>query len=136
MGITAARNAGTEEIMDPITILASLLPLVIDGGKALISKVTGGTPPITSADDFIKIQDADVRRLEAIAKLDVPTGDVSRWVNDVRAMQRPTVVAIVLLAWVYTVATSGQHIDLVSNMASSVFFYLFGERGLMYVKKK
>lgn len=122
--------------MDPLTLLTVFAPVVMDGAKALIGRFTGNKPAIVTTDDYAKVQDADIRKLEAIAKLDVPAGETYRWVNAVRSMQRPVVVASVLLAWVYVVVTDSAQIDNVSNLASAVFFYLFGERGLGYIKRK
>lgn len=122
--------------MDPLTLLTVFAPVVMDGAKALIGRFTGNKPAIVTTDDYAKVQDADIRKLEAIAKLDVPAGETYKWVNAVRSMQRPVVVASVLLAWVYVVVTDSAQVDNVSNLASAVFFYLFGERGLGYIKKK
>ena len=122
--------------MDPLTLLTVFAPVVMDGAKALIGRFTGNKPAILTTEDYTKVQDADIRKLEAIAKLDVPAGETYKWVNAVRSMQRPVVVASVLLAWVYAVVTNSAQVDNVSNLASAVFFYLFGERGLGYIKKK
>ena len=122
--------------MDPLTLLTVFAPVVMDGAKALIGRFTGNKPAIVTTEDYAKVQDADIRKLETIAKLDVPAGETYKWVNAVRSMQRPVVVASVLLAWVYAVVTNSAQVDNVSNLASAVFFYLFGERGLGYIKKK
>ena len=131
--------------MDPITILTALLPAVGDMGRMLMNKFTGGAgAKPANVDEVIKLKqaerddkDADVRRLEALAKIDNAT-NVHSWVNDVRAMQRPVVVASVLLSWIAVTAVPGADtgtVVMVSNMASAVFFYLFGERAYMYTKK-
>ena len=119
--------------MDPITLLTMFAPLVVSGGKALISRITGGTPAITTPEDYAKILSADVAKLEALAKLDATAEAGYPWVAAVRALQRPAVVAAVLSAWVFGVLVDMDtaRLELVSNLASAVFFYLFGERVML-----
>ena len=59
------------------------------------------------------------------------------WVNDVRAMQRPVAVVLVVTAWIYTVVATvtPETATMVANLASSVVFYLFGDRTYMGLKK-
>lgn len=125
--------------MDPIlltTVLTSLIPAAVDGVKAWVSKKTDNKPAVLTADDYAKIADVDIRRLEALDKLDDPNGEVYPWVASVRAMQRPFVVAAVLVAWLGCVflGCSEEKFILISQLASAVFFYLFGERTNMYIK--
>lgn len=115
--------------MDPVSILAALLPAASDGVKTVFQHFFGDAKP-KSVDDLIKLKDSDTQRLNALAQLDKPTGQVHTWVNDVRSMQRPVAVVIVLGGFV-------AHPDsqLWSSLASSAFFYLFGDRGYMYLKQ-
>lgn len=123
--------------MEPLTILAALVPSAIDGIKALIGKFTGNKPTIVNSDDYEKVTAADVSKLNALAALDSPAGNVSVWVNNVRAMQRPPVVYAVTLAWL--IGAFGfmpeQNFVMVSNIAATVFFYLFGDRTNLYFKR-
>lgn len=123
--------------MEPLTILAALAPAAIDGIKALIGKFTGNKPTITNADDYSKVTDADVRKLQALAQLEAPGGEVPAWVNAVRAMQRPPVVFAVIAVWL--VGATGDMAEdkflMVSNLAATVFFYLFGDRTMLYFKR-
>lgn len=119
-------------------ILAAFLPLIIDAVKTGIAKWRGrDVPPITNADDYARIADVDVRKLEALARLDA-VGETSQWVADIRALQRPAVVAAVGLTWVYSAALTTmppEKFALVSELASAVFFYLFGERVSLYMQR-
>ena len=125
--------------MDPITILSAFLPVITDGIRGVIGKFTGGAgAKPQNVDEAIKLVDADIRRLEALSKLD-SVGDTAPWVNNVRALQRPVVGAIVLLAWLLVIASpsvSDSAMQLVSNLASSVIFDLFGDRTYLYLKRK
>lgn len=119
-------------------ILAAFLPLIIDAVKTGIAKWRGTeTPAATSAEEYAQIVDADIRRLEALAKLDA-VGPTSQWVADIRALQRPAVVAAVGLTWVYGAALATmlpEKFLVVSQMAGAVFFYLFGERVSLYIQR-
>lgn len=121
--------------MDPITIAAALLPAITDGAKMIFGKFFGDANP-KNVDDVIKLRASDVQRIEAMAKLDA-AGDVHRWVNDVRAMQRPLAVILVVGAWVVSVTTTvtPEVQELNANLASSVVFYLFGDRTYLSLKK-
>jgi len=126
--------------MDPLTIFAALIPAGIDMLKSLVAKKTGNVPAVTTAKDYAEVIDADVRKLEALAKLDTPTGPVSAWVNNVRSMQRPAAIAAVLVVWLagaVGLADMGpERFTLVSNLAASVFFFLFGDRVNFHIKKE
>lgn len=125
--------------MDPLTILTALLPIAQDGIRAVINRVTGsaGAQP-ANTDEAIRLIEAETKRLQAIAQIDTPVGEISLWVNNVRALQRPAAAAFVLLAYWYTlVALVDVQIQVtVANLASSVVFYLFGDRTVMYMRGK
>jgi|CXWL01.1.fsa_nt_gi hypothetical protein len=122
--------------MDPITILTAFIPVLSQGLRGLVNKWTGGAgaKPAT-VDEAIKLGDLDIRRLEALAKLDEASG-TSQWVANVRGIQRPVAVALVLLTYVIVVGTPSSSMatmDMVANLASSAMFYLFGDRTLMAI---
>ena len=120
-----------------LTILSSLIPSLGYALKRVIDYKTGGAAP-SNAQEAAAQSDADVRKLEALAKLDNADG-ASQWVINIRALQRPVVVFATLFSWIcMTLAgLSGLSVNMqiyiiVANTASSVFFYLFGDRTLMY----
>lgn len=126
-------------------ILTALLPAAGDLLKGFIGKFLGdkGAQPV-NIDEVIKLKDADqrdkdadIRRLEALAKIDHADA-VPLWVNAVRAMQRPVVVAVVLLAWCYGTVVGLPEVQMiiVADLASGVIFYLFGERVYMRLNKR
>lgn len=124
--------------MDPTIILTSLIPLVIDGVKSAIGHFTGNKPTIVNADDYSKVVDADIRKLDALAKLDSTTGPTSVWVNNLKSLQRITVVYLVLFAWIagtFIIVLPDDRYKLVSDLAGAIFFYLFGDRVNFYSKK-
>jgi hypothetical protein len=115
--------------MDPITILAALLPLVIEGGKYAVQKwlAPESVKPGTFA-EFLQLRALDIEQFKAMQGGD---GDSYRWVAAVRQLQRPIFAAAVLGTWVYQ-ASGGSITPTVANMAGAVGFYLFGDRSLFY----
>jgi hypothetical protein len=73
--------------------------------------------------------------------LDAPAGNISVWVANIRALQRPAAVALVLAAFLVCVnlAARGEPLppnllDSVTQYAQMVTFYLFGDRSYSYLK--
>ena len=125
--------------MDPTIILTAFIPVLTDVVKSVISKFTGNNPPIANADDYSKIVDADIRKLEALAKMDSPNGPTSVWVNDAKVLQRIVVVYMTVGAWItatFIISMPPETYKLISNMAGSIFFYLFGDRTNFYLKNR
>lgn len=125
-------------------VLTALLPAAGDLLKGAIGKFLGGkgAQPV-NIDEVIKLKeaenkekDADMRRMEVLAKID-HYESVPLWVNAVRAMQRPVVIIIILLSWVYAMMTDvpQETVGVISDLAAAVIFYLFGERVYMRIKK-
>lgn len=128
--------------MDPIlltTALTSLLPAGVDLVKTWFAKKNDGKPIAATADDYAKIVNADIAKLQALAAVEKGDGPSYPWVNAVRQLQRPPVVLAVLAAWVAMVfdpTVTDEKFQLVSQLASSVFFYLFGDRVNMYLRHR
>lgn len=101
----------------------------------LFGKFLGDAKP-KSVDDVLKLRGSDIEQMKALAALD-SVGTVHTWVNDIRAMQRPLAVVLVVSAWIYSVVVplSPETSVMVGNLASSVVFYLFGDRTYMGLKK-
>lgn len=124
--------------MDPLTILSAFIPAVSDGIRGLINKWTGGAgAKPANVEEAVKLIDADIRRLETLAKLD-SVGNTSQWVNNFRALMRPSVGALIVVFWGSTlyIQMDGALVDIAANLASSVVFYLFGDRTYMHFKRK
>ena len=122
--------------MDPITILAALGPLIVDGGKAIIQKYFAPAEfKPTNIDDYTKMRQIDIDLYKSVndAGGDNPT---YLWVEAIIRLMRPTVALTVLLVWAGAHLGSGTT-DTVSidNFAGAIGFYLFGDRTLFYAKK-
>lgn len=118
-------------MFDPITILAALLPLGVDAGKALIQRFIA--PEQVKPLDFselLQLKQIEMQQWQAMQGGDAPS---YLWVAAVRQLQRPVFAAAVIGTWCVQSAM-GDPSPTVTNMASAVGFYLFGDRTLFYIK--
>lgn len=122
-----------------LTVLPALLPALTDGLRGLLSRLTGGAGarPQNTA-EVIQLMKADTDRLTALAQLDAPGGNVSQWVANFRAMQRPVACVLVIGAYIVAVGFANQvpadALTTLAAYAQMVTFYLFGDRSYAYFK--
>lgn len=118
-------------------LLPALLPALGDGVRGLFNKLTGnaGAKP-TNVGEVISLMQAETERLQAIAQIDKAEG-VSQWVANVRAMQRPVAVGLIISAYVVAALTSDSEVMVagIGTYAQMVTFYLFGDRSYYHFKK-
>ena len=122
------------------TVLPALIPVGIDGVRAIINRVTGGAgAQPANAQEVIALMQAETAKLEALAKMDCQAGASSQWVNNIVRLQRPVAVIGILTTYVLGLTGLGilpdEAVNIAGNLASSVVFYLFGDRTLMYFKR-
>lgn len=119
------------------TVVPALIPAVTDGVRGVIAKFTGGAgaKPANVA-EAVQLMNADTDRLRALKELD-NVGQVSLWVNNVRAMMRPVASAIVLGGYIGTLYLSADQAVILQmgDYARMVTFYIFGDRSYMYFKR-
>lgn len=119
------------------TLLPALAPAVADGLKSIIGKFTGGAKPLTIAEQ-VQLMQAENERLKMLSELE-GNGQTYAWVEAVRKLQRPFVVMMVILVWAGyfsgLVELPEASALMLSEISSCVMFYLFGERGYMYMKQ-
>ncbi len=116
-------------------ILPAVLPALIDGLKNLaggVSRRIGGL----SVDDQVKLQSADVAKLEALAKLDEVKGTPSQWVVDLRSSFRYLAAGLSILGGMYLVYSNPALVELGSQLISAPFAFIFGERLYMGLSGK
>lgn len=120
------------------TLLPALLPAVGDGIKTVINKFTGNNPRMPqSIDEVVKLMAAQTERLRALAELDKPSGEISKWVANLRASSRYIAVFVLILnavaqgIW----GVDDQVIASSQQMGQSGFFFLFGDRVYMHLRK-
>lgn len=131
-------------------ILPALLPALTDGLKGLAQKLFGGTKPI-GVDDQVKLMNAEVAKLQALAQLDAPSGNISQWVADLRASFRyiaaaAIIIGTLVLVFVYfwfnytdpenkALENLVPVLDVFSQMSASVFAFMFGDRMYLSLRK-
>lgn len=123
--------------MDPITILAALGPVAVDLGKSLINRFIAPDQfkPAT-IEQYAKMKEIDLNFFKVMNE--AGGGNASYpWVEAIIRLMRPLIGIIVLSTWAYlALIGNGVVNEQVSNFASVIGFYLFGERSLFYVKKQ
>ena len=123
--------------MDPITILAALGPVAVDLGKSLINRFIAPDQfkPAT-IEQYAKMKEIDLEFFKTMNE--AGGGNASYpWVEAIIRLMRPVIGIIVLSTWAYlAIVGNGEVNEQVSNFASVIGFYLFGERSLFYVKKQ
>ena len=110
-------------------LVSSFAPVAIEGVKQGLAKLFGGVKPL-SVDDQIKLDNADVERLKAVAALDNPGGTPSQWVVDLRASARYIAAWIVILGGIgiQFLVVDLTVKALMLEAVSVVFGFLFGTR--------
>lgn len=119
------------------TLLSALVPVGVEGLKQLIVNKTGGVKP-TSVAEQLQLDDQDIKRLEALAKLDNPGGTPSQWVIDLRASARYIAAGVVILGGLITLYIPSVPAPvqvLALEGANIAFGFLFGQRIVTNFKK-
>ncbi len=121
-------------MIDPFTALAAFAPLVVDLGKSLISRFVAPAEfkPAT-IEQYVQMRQLDLDMFKAMNDAG-GTNPSYPWVEAVVRLMRPSIAIIVLGTWSYLELNGGAN-DTVSNFASAIGFYLFGDRSLFYAKK-
>lgn len=120
--------------MDPITILAALGPLIIDGGKALIQKYFAPDEfKPTSIEQYVQMRQIDLDMFKAMNDAG-GTNQSYLWVEAIVRLMRPVAAIIVMVTWAWS-SLSGNATPAIDNFASAIGFYLFGDRTLFYSRK-
>lgn len=120
--------------MDPLTILATFAPFAVDLGKSLINRfIAGDTFKPANITEYIDMRKMDLDFFKAMNDAG-GTNPSYLWVEAIVRLMRPSVTMIVLGTWAYLELTN-QSSTTVTNFASAVGFYLFGDRTLFYAKK-
>lgn len=119
------------------TILASLVPVAIEGVKQAGARFFGGVRA-TTVDEQIKLDNNEIEKIKALAELDKPVGAPSQWVVDLRASARYlgalAVISIGVGSLFFPVDKSVQALAL--EAANIAFGFLFGSRIVSNLMRK
>jgi hypothetical protein len=121
-------------------ILPALVPVASDAVRGIVASFTGGAGARPqNVDEAVRLMAAEAERLKALAELDRPTGEVSRWVADLRASFRYVAAGAVILAAIAALFVPGvpvDYADMAWSGAGSVWSFIFGDRMYSYIRKK
>ena len=120
-------------------ILPALVPVFTDGVRGIFAKLTGGaggTPQ--NMQERIQLIQAETEKLKALAALDTPNGEPSKWIVDLRACYRYVIITFILLATIFVVYSPGVQLGIVSvflDMTGACMSFIIGERMYLSIKK-
>lgn len=118
-------------------LLPALMPALSDGIRGIVTRISGGAGALPqNVDDKIKLMQAETAKLQALAQLDTPAGNLSQWVADLRGSFRYLAVSgIVLatLAGVFSGIDAGALLVLL-DLSGACMSFIIGER--MYLRLK
>ena len=118
------------------TLLPALLPALTDGVRGVVAKFTGGAGANPqNVDEVIKLQEAETKRLQALAELDKVSAGVSLWVSNLRASSRYVAVWVAIVQYPIVLMLKPEQAEFSAQFAQSAFFFLFGDRVYLHLKK-
>lgn len=120
------------------TLISSLVPVGAEAIKQIISTKLGGVKATTIAEQ-VQLDESEIKKLEAVAKLDNPFGTPSQWVVDLRASSRYIAAGIVIIAGVGIMFIPDIDYEvkaLAFDAANVTFGFLFGGRIVAGYSKK
>jgi hypothetical protein len=117
-------------------LISALAPAAVEAVKTLfgaISRKVGGL----SVEDEIKLSNANVARLQALAQLDDPHGTPSQWVVDLRGSFRYIAVGLFIVGGLFTsiVATTPEIAALGLEVAVANSSFIIGERMVLSLQR-
>jgi hypothetical protein len=120
-------------------ILPALVPAFADGARGIIAKFTGGAGgQPQNLQERIQLMQAETEKLKALAALDSPTGEPSKWIIDLRACYRYVIITFILIATIFVVYSPNISTSIVSvflDMTGACMSFIIGERMYLAIKK-
>jgi len=119
------------------TIIGALVPVGVEGIKQVVARFFGGVRA-TTIDEQIKLDENEIKRIEALARLDTPIGTPSQWVVDLRASARYVGALAVIAVGIITILTgTDAKVQEIALQAANISFgFLFGSRIVTGWQKK
>ena len=120
-------------------ILPALVPAFTDGVRGLFAKFTGGAGgQPQNMQERISLIQAETEKLKALADLDTPNGEPSKWIIDLRASYRYVIITFILLATIAVVYSPNVPVSIVAvflDMTGACMSFIIGERMYLAIKK-
>lgn len=126
--------------MDPLTVLATFLPVLVKGGQAAVSRWLAPKEFRPSTiEEWTAMQANQLEWFKALQAAG-GSGATYPWVEAIVRLQRPFVVAVIFGVWaavhvglrLHFLDAAGLPIAAVDNAMAVVGFYLFGDRTIFY----
>lgn len=122
-------------------VLPALLPAIIDLVKSAFSRVLGiptGQPQ--NFNERLEDKKLDIEKLKALAELDRPQGNVSKWVSDFRASFRYIAVGLIIVAAIIynflpELRQNAVSLNYLNELAASATFFIIGDRVYLGLKQ-
>jgi hypothetical protein len=120
-------------------IFPAVIPVLADGVRGIFAKFSGGaggTPQ--NVDERIKLMEAETARLQALAEIDKPSGEPSKWVTNFRASFRYMAILLIWIATIAAVFTKGIEPSvtmLLLDLSGACMSFVIGERMYLTLKK-
>jgi len=120
-------------------ILPALVPAFSDGVRGIFAKLTGGAGgQPQNMQERISLIQAETEKLKALAALDTPIGEPSKWIVDLRACYRYVIITFILIATICVVYSTNISLSVVSvflDMTGACMSFIIGERMYLAIKK-
>ena len=126
-------------------ILPALLPAAADGLRGLFTWLTGGAgvkpANITEA---IAFMEAEAKMAAAMAALDQPAANISKWVADLRASFRYIAAGVLILApygmllfeGIFRIPIGTDLLLQAQDLSGQAFSFIFGDRMYRFLRKR
>ena len=120
-------------------ILPALVPAFTDGVRGLFAKFTGGAGgQPQNMQERISLIQTETEKLKALADLDTPNGEPSKWIIDLRASYRYVIITFILLATIAVVYSPNVPVSIVAvflDMTGACMSFIIGERMYLSIKR-
>lgn len=121
-------------------ILPALVPAFADGARGLIAKFTGGAGgQPQNIKERIELMQAESAKLQALAALDSPTGEPSKWIIDLRASFRYIIISSIMIFTAIIVfnpdVVGATVVAVFLDMTGACMSFVIGERMYLTLKK-
>ena len=119
-------------------LLPALVPVLSDGVRAVFARIglgAGANPQ--NVRERIELMQAETAKMQALAALDTPSGEISRWVADMRASFRYIAVLLIVVATLIG-AYAGINpaaLAVLLDMSGAAMSFIIGERMYLGLKK-
>ena len=121
-------------------ILPALVPAFADGARGLIAKFTGGAGgQPQNITERIELMKAEAEKLQALAALDSPTGEPSKWIIDLRASFRYIIISAIMIFTAIVVfnqdIVGATVVAVCLDMTGACMSFVIGERMYLSLKR-